>query len=75
MLEAPADFVAGQRAMAELLLRDADRLDIEDAVDDAEVVINAADALLVVEVALAGAIDGLHDLLQDRILRCPTPGW
>ena len=40
MLEAPADLVAGQRAMAELLLRDADRLDVEDAVDDAEIVVD-----------------------------------
>src|SRR5262249_2581170 len=69
MFETPADFIAGERAMTELLLRDADRLDIEDAVDDAEVVIDAADALLVVEVALAGAVDCLHDFLQDRILR------
>ena len=67
MLEAPAHFVAGQRAVAELLLRDADRLDVEDAVDDAEIVVDAADALLVLEVALAGAVDRLDDLLQHRI--------
>ena len=56
MLEAPANFVAAQRAVAELLLGDADRFDVEDAVNDTEVVINATDALLVVEVAFAGAI-------------------
>src|ERR1700746_532102 len=45
MLEAPADFVAGQCAVTVFLLRNADGFDIKDAVDDAEIVIDAADAL------------------------------
>ena len=72
MFEAPAHLVAGQRAMAEFFLRDTDRFDVEDAIDDAEIVIDAADALFVLQVALAGAVDGLDDLLQHRVLRCRT---
>src|ERR1700722_8371585 len=69
MLEAPAYFIAVQCTFSELLLRNANGLDIENAVDDPEVVINAADALFVFEVALVGAVYGLHDLLDDWILR------
>ena len=74
MLEAPAHFIAGQSAMAELLLRDTDGLDIEDPVHDAEVMIDAADALLVLEIAFAGGVNGLDDFLQHRILRARRLG-
>src|SRR5262249_36075134 len=66
VLEAPAHLFTGERALAELRLRDADRLDVQDRVLDAEVVVDAAEALGILEVALALVEDVLLDLLQHR---------
>src|SRR5439155_11531218 len=68
ILKAPTHFIAAERTMTEALLSGTHRFDIEDAVDDAEIVVDAADALFVFEIALAGVIDRLDDSLQHRIL-------
>ena len=68
MLEPPAHLVSGQSAVSEFLLRDPDRFDVQDPVDDAEIVIDGADARFVLEIALAGVVHGLHDLLHDGVL-------
>src|SRR5205085_5594783 len=68
IFKTPAHLIPSKRAMAEALLGGSHGFDIEDAVDDAEIVIDAADALLVFEIAFAGVIDRLDDFLQHRIL-------
>src|SRR5581483_2618229 len=52
ILEAPADLLAGERALAKLGLRGSNRLDVEDPVLDAQVVIDRAETLRVLEVPL-----------------------
>ncbi|MCY1340703.1 hypothetical protein D9M69_266250 [compost metagenome] len=68
VLEAPAHLLAAQRLLAELLLGDAHGLDIEDAVDHAEVVIDGAEALGIGQVALALVHHLLRNALQHREL-------
>src|SRR4029450_3183440 len=65
VLQTPADLLAGERLLAELALSDPDRLDRHDPGEDAAVVIEAPDPLLVDHVALAGAAHHLLDLLDD----------
>src|SRR5580704_10330067 len=69
MFETPSHLVARKRAVAEFLLGYADRFDIEDPVNDPEIVIDAADAIFVFQIALAGTVHCLDDLLQYRVLR------
>ena len=66
VLDAPADLLGRQRLLAVLLLRLADRLDGDDAVHDAAVVVDRADARLVLHLALALRVDVLLDLLDHR---------
>ena len=69
VLVAPADLLTGQRlALAVFFLRLADRLDRDDAVHHATVVIHAADPGLVFHVAQALAVDDLLDVLDHRIV-------
>ena len=59
--------------MAEFLLGDPDRLDIEDPVDDAEIVVDAADPIFIFQIALAGAVDCLDDLPAKPGIASRTP--
>ncbi len=47
VLEAPLDLLPAERMFSEMILRDAERFDVQDAVDDAERVIAAADTALI----------------------------
>src|SRR3954471_13720594 len=67
VLEAPAHLVAREGAVTEPRLRDPHRLDVEDAVQHPEIVVDAADPLPVGEVAAAGLVDLGHDLPEHRI--------
>ncbi|MCY1369958.1 hypothetical protein D9M69_570260 [compost metagenome] len=66
VLEAPAHLLAGKRLLAELLLGDTHGLDVEDAVDHAEVVVDGAEAFGIGQVALALVHHLLLDALQYR---------
>ena len=69
VLEAPANLLTGQGlALAVLLLSLADRLDGDDAVHHATVVIHRADAGLVFHVALVLAVHMLLDVGHDRVV-------
>src|SRR6267378_4007468 len=70
VLQAPADLVAGHRlALAEMLLRGADRLGGDDAEHDSPVVVDRADAGTVLHLALALGVDRLLDVLDHGIVR------
>ena len=69
MLEPPLGLLPVDRADAELLLRGADRLDRDDPFVEAGVVVDGAEALQVLEVALALVDDLGLDLLGDLEIR------
>ena len=69
VLKAPSELVARQHAFAEFFLSLAHSFNGQNAIQDAEVVVNAADARLVSEITFSGAVNGLDDVLQDRRIR------
>src|SRR5689334_19495833 len=70
VLDAPAHLLAGARlALPELLPREADRLDGDDARHDAARVVDRAEARLVLELSLALVVDVLLDVLHHREAR------
>src|SRR6202158_3801754 len=66
VLDPPPHLLSGQRLLAVLFLRLADRLDRHDAVDDAPVVVDRTDARLVFHLTLTLGINVLLDLLDHR---------
>src|SRR5690242_5206657 len=67
VLDAPAHLLAGDRlALAELVLREANRLHRDDAGDDAARVVDRAEARLVLELALALVVHVLLDVAHHR---------
>src|ERR1700761_2872518 len=69
MFETPSHFVTRKRVVAEFLLGYADRFDVENSVNDPKIVIDAADTIFILQVALAGTVNSLDDLLQYWVLR------
>src|SRR6476660_3799468 len=70
VLETPPYLLAGQGLLAELGLRRADRLGVQDSVDDPAVVVHRAEARDVLEVSLVPAgVDELLDVLEDLEVR------
>src|SRR6266542_7153562 len=70
VLQTPAHLLAGQRFLAELRLGGADRLRVQDAVNDAPVVIDRAETREVLQVRLVPArVEILLDVLENREIR------
>src|SRR5262245_35119915 len=67
MLDPPAHLLTGERLLAELRLRVADRFGGDDAGDDAPCMVDRADAGLVFHLPLALLVDMLEDVLHHRI--------
>ncbi|MEZ5824999.1 MAG: hypothetical protein R3C97_09730 [Geminicoccaceae bacterium] len=65
MFEAPADFLAGEGLVAELLLRGDHRLDGEGRIDEAAIVENLTDFRIRTG-TIARCIEGVTDLRKDR---------
>src|SRR6266498_4625092 len=70
VLQAPAHLLASERLLAELRLGGADRLRVQDAVNDAPVVIDRAETREVLQVPLVPArVAILLDVLENREIR------